>query len=259
MTRYLFSGHLTPREAAVTASSGLKPSVQAILDLIDTADPTWPAVAAVLSEFAAAGIDLDAAAVTMALKLGKQRWALAAPDVDAEPPPPAFAGSIVYYVRRGNLIKIGTTTSPRSRFGDLLPDEILAVEPGGRPEEIRRHKQFRHIRCRGEYFRYTPELRDHIAAIRASGGEPNPAWPTAAGLGELRGEAWHLPPASSPEKMTAAQAAAKLGIKETRIRGWRARGRLLPAGRDDQRRFLFYVEHLMLLRDSPRTRMSQWT
>lgn len=37
---------------------------------------------------------------------------------------------VVYYVRIGDKIKIGTTTSFKYRMVSLMPDEILATEPG---------------------------------------------------------------------------------------------------------------------------------
>ena len=110
---------------------GLRPSIKAVVDLVDTTDPASQAVAAILQEFTAAGIDLDETSVTMAVKLGKRRWGTEEPSLQHEQATLASTGSIVYYIRRGELIKIGTTIAPQSRFADLLPDEILAIEPGG--------------------------------------------------------------------------------------------------------------------------------
>lgn len=254
MARYLFSGCLTSREATNTASSGLRPSVQAILDLVDTTDPAWPAVAAVLKEFTDAGVELDASSVPLAVKLGRQRWAtegILTEEASRQTPLASGADLIVYYLRRSDLIKIGTTTNPAVRFGDLLPDEILAVEPGGRAEEVRRHRQFRHLRGCGEYFRDAPELRDHISSIRSMYGEPDPSWPTAANRARPR-RAWELPLATSVETMGATEAASKLGIPESTIRQWAHRKRLPLAGRDERGRQIFYVEHMVLLRDSGR-------
>jgi hypothetical protein len=55
-------------------------SVQRVLDLIDTTDPSWPDVAALLREFTEAGICLDEASVAIAVKLGKQRWMAESPE-----------------------------------------------------------------------------------------------------------------------------------------------------------------------------------
>lgn len=80
--------------------------------------------------------------------------------------------SVVYYVRMRDLVKIGTTVNMKNRSGDLLWDEVLATEPGGEELERMRHKQFRHLRVRGERFEPGPDLMSHIAMIRKHFGEP---------------------------------------------------------------------------------------
>lgn len=91
-----------------------------------------------------------------------------------------MAGSIVYYIRRGQAIKIGSTTNPMTRFTVLMPDEILAFEPGATTEERKRHRQFQHLRCFGEHFKPDPELLEHALDLRRIHGDPDPAWPTVA-------------------------------------------------------------------------------
>ena len=49
---------------------------------------------------------------------------------------------VVYYLRYGDRIKIGTSANPRRRVASLPHDEVLAFERGGRPLEQRRHAQF---------------------------------------------------------------------------------------------------------------------
>lgn len=250
--RYLYRATpFTPHEI-MGRGEGLRPSVRAVLSLIDTTEPAWPSIAAVLREFAAAGIDLDETTVPLAVSLGRHRWGredVAA--VPGEQPTLASAGPVVYYIRRASLIKIGTTTSPRDRFMDLVPDEILAVEPGGHAEETRRHRQFAHLRCGGEYFRDEPELRDHARQLRAFHGDPDPGWRTSA-VAALPRLVPSLPLAGSTETLTAAEAVTELGINEGTLRGWVHRGRLHMAGRDAKRRHVYYREHLILLRDSGR-------
>lgn len=80
--------------------------------------------------------------------------------------------SLVYYMRIGDAIKIGVTTNMKARMAQLMPDELLATEPGTDELEKRRHKQFAHLRIRGERFKVTPELMDHVAQIRDAHGEP---------------------------------------------------------------------------------------
>jgi hypothetical protein len=88
---------------------------------------------------------------------------------------------VVYYVRIGSYIKIGTTTSFKYRMTSLMPDEILATEPGHEELERMRHKQFAHLRIPlgRERFRPDPELMDHIRMIRKHYGEPTDRYPVA--------------------------------------------------------------------------------
>lgn len=82
---------------------------------------------------------------------------------------------IVYYVLRGPLIKIGTTTRPRKRFDALMPDAVLAIEPGDKELERIRHTQFEPLRDRNvgrEYFTPGRELIDLIRQLREEGGVP---------------------------------------------------------------------------------------
>lgn len=100
-----------------------------------------------------------------------ERIAALKPDAygDAEHP-------VVYYVRRGKYVKIGTTTNLRQRMRDLMPDEVLAIEPGGRVLEARLHEHFARIRFSRdrEYFKLTDELQEHIDAVVAKHGPPPP-------------------------------------------------------------------------------------
>jgi len=89
---------------------------------------------------------------------------------------------VVYYVRIGSYIKIGTTTSFKYRMTSLMPDEILATEPGHEELERLRHKQFAHLRIPlgRERFRADPELTNHIQMIREHYGEPTDRYPSHA-------------------------------------------------------------------------------
>jgi hypothetical protein len=153
--------------------------------------------------------------------------------------------AIVYYIQRGELIKIGTTVNPRSRFGELVPDEILAVEPGGRKEEDARHRQFRFLRVRGEYFRDDPELRQHIQQVRDLYGDPDPSWITTRSTS--RKGPRKLPPPKSTQTMTAKEAQTAIGVACGTFWASVRRGVLLPTGKDDQGRKLFYREHVEML------------
>lgn len=78
---------------------------------------------------------------------------------------------VVYYLRFGDRVKIGTTKNLEQRLIALPHDEVMATEPGGIHVEQQRHKQFGHLRIRTgshrEWFQLTPELAQHIAAVRA--------------------------------------------------------------------------------------------
>lgn len=83
---------------------------------------------------------------------------------------------IVYYILRGELIKIGTTTRPIKRFATLMPDAVLATEPGDVELEKIRHGQFEDMRnpkVGNEYFHPEPPLLAHIRALREEHGTPN--------------------------------------------------------------------------------------
>lgn len=74
--------------------------------------------------------------------------------------------AVVYYMRLGNRVKIGTTTNLATRMASINPEEVLALEPGGHALEHLRHRQFADLRTKGEWFKYQGKLVDHIASIR---------------------------------------------------------------------------------------------
>lgn len=88
----------------------------------------------------------------------------------------AESPGIVYYILRGSLIKIGTTTRPRQRFDALMPDAVLATEPGGQELERARHTQFGPLREQGigrEHFRPGAPLISLILELREAHGVPD--------------------------------------------------------------------------------------
>lgn len=82
---------------------------------------------------------------------------------------------IVYYIQMssGN-VKIGYTTNLHKRLQALsvLPEHVLATEPGGRALEKERHEQFTHLRVHEsrELFMHTPEVQEHINHLNALNG-----------------------------------------------------------------------------------------
>ena len=80
---------------------------------------------------------------------------------------------VVYYLRFGDRIKIGTTANPRQRLAALPYDELLAFERGDRALERRRHTQFGEYRiARSEWFAAHGALADHIDVLRAGVDDP---------------------------------------------------------------------------------------
>jgi hypothetical protein len=87
------------------------------------------------------------------------------------------ACAMVYYVRFGALIKIGTSTRLADRIATLKtaqPDfELLAAEPGSFRLERKRHTQFETERVPGsELFQPSTRLNAHIQAVRDEHGSP---------------------------------------------------------------------------------------
>ena len=81
---------------------------------------------------------------------------------------PAPAESVVYYMRVGNRVKIGYSTNLASRIASVMPEEVLAVEPGGRMLEGVRHRQFADLRVTREWFRHEGALVAHIEKLQAN-------------------------------------------------------------------------------------------
>jgi hypothetical protein len=92
---------------------------------------------------------------------------------EAKPWVPPELPSIVYYIRFGAFVKIGTTTNLKQRVASLKVAqsdyEVLATEPGGKDLERERHKQFSGCRQpRSELFAPIPALQDHIRSLQAA-------------------------------------------------------------------------------------------
>lgn len=90
------------------------------------------------------------------------------PESDLAPP----RVDVVYYIRFGDRLKIGTSSNPRARLAQLWHEEVLAFERGDRRLERRRHERFAAQRLRGEWFRFDDELRAHVAEV--AGGVEDP-------------------------------------------------------------------------------------
>lgn len=90
---------------------------------------------------------------------------------DAELPPPRV--EVVYYIRFGDRMKIGTTANLGQRMRQLWHEELVALERGGRARERQRHEQFAQWRLgKSEWFTLAPELVDHVHALSAGVDDP---------------------------------------------------------------------------------------
>jgi T5orf172 domain-containing protein len=81
---------------------------------------------------------------------------------------------VVYYLRFGDRIKIGTTKDVWERIGSIPHDRLLATEPGSYDLEDERHAQFKAFRLdvNREWFRDCPEIRHHVNELRRQYGDP---------------------------------------------------------------------------------------
>ena len=95
------------------------------------------------------------------------------PKLNWVPPPP-----LIYYVRREQWVKIGTTSNLSKRMADLArggvtipvgmtlgPVELLASHLGDVAEEKALHARFAEHRVAGEWFHPAPDLLAHIASV----------------------------------------------------------------------------------------------
>lgn len=93
---------------------------------------------------------------------------------DGELPRPRV--DVVYYLRFGNRVKIGTTGNPRQRFTAIRHEELLAFERGDRRLEQRRHGEFAEERAgTSEWFALSPRLEAHIDVL-AGASDPWDRW-----------------------------------------------------------------------------------
>lgn len=80
----------------------------------------------------------------------------------------AEQGHVVYYIKVGKYIKIGTSRDVDKRLNQYPPgSKLLATEPGGYWREDERHQQFaQYLAERKEWFTPGPELKAHIKNLQ---------------------------------------------------------------------------------------------
>jgi hypothetical protein len=77
---------------------------------------------------------------------------------------------VVYYLRVGDLVKIGTTNNLKRRLRAYPPGTVvLATETGSFQREAQRHEQFAdYLAERKEWFTLGPDLIKHIEDLRTA-------------------------------------------------------------------------------------------
>lgn len=155
-----------------------------LAELIDPTDPALAHITQAITRFTEAGLVLTEELVTAAVSLGRTehvRWGAADGNGFKAAAIPTQAGHapVVYYVRRGTMVKIGTSTNLHRRMREVLPEEVLAIEPGGIGVELTRHTQFSALRVDGqrEWFHAGRLLQEHVNRMRSAYGAPDPTLP----------------------------------------------------------------------------------
>lgn len=179
---------------------------------------------------------------------------------------------VVYYVRLGQLVKIGTTTRIVHRCESLGVQGVLAVEAGDSVKEHGRHREFAHLRKTGEWFELSPDLADHIARVRADFetqmGITVEAWLETRRHADADFRARNLHkvnetlysdgttslPASGPLEtlVTGADAARFRGISPQLLNGWRERHKIRPVGATTDGRPLYRLSEVIHLDEAQR-------
>jgi hypothetical protein len=92
--------------------------------------------------------------------------------------PVAGSPTVVYFVARYHLVKIGYATDLRSRLRAIeqgsgiipgmaaTPVELLASFPGDPAREQALHRRFSHLRAYGEWFLLNDELKGFIERVK---------------------------------------------------------------------------------------------
>ena len=92
-----------------------------------------------------------------------------------------FKASCVYFIvsKKDNRVKIGTTTNLSNRFNALNSAsssdlELIYFFPGAAAREKELHEKFKRFRVKGEWFKYTDEIKKFIDALKLVHGTDIP-------------------------------------------------------------------------------------
>jgi len=88
------------------------------------------------------------------------------------------SGSVVYFIKAGNVVKIGIAANADKRLRELQTAnphrlELLGTITGGRSKEMELHERFHHLRLSGEWFTASAELLEYVAALISMQGTPH--------------------------------------------------------------------------------------
>ncbi|MEE1813539.1 GIY-YIG nuclease family protein [Streptomyces sp. SP18ES09] len=149
------------------------------MDKVDPRDPDRTEILLMVHRFELAGIEIDERAVEIAAKYMRWERALRAEqsakqqaEWEQRQAETEVRECWVYFIRIGQLVKIGMTTNLANRFSSLRPNEVLAIQPGGLADETALHRKFASLRAGGEFFHPGPPLQEHIRELRQRIGAP---------------------------------------------------------------------------------------
>lgn len=80
-----------------------------------------------------------------------------------------YARRAVYFIRAGDLVKIGHSVNPPQRLrmlrtGSPVPLEFWHLEAGGKDRERELHERFAADRAHGEWFHISDAIREYVEA-----------------------------------------------------------------------------------------------
>jgi hypothetical protein len=142
----------------------VEPVYESLIPGMSREDPAYPHAVRALLRLAEAGFDAkDPELARRAADVGREQL-VAVPAVVPVKRIRKWSGW-VYYMRIGNRCKIGYTTNLTRRMLVVVPEEVLAIEPGTLETEVQRHDEFSQLRTHAEWFRLEGPLVAHVARV----------------------------------------------------------------------------------------------
>jgi len=152
------------------------PVVERVLGAIDRGDGVYPLVLQEIIKLKRSNVEVTIPVVEQIIETCVERLRARPMEVPASLPNQRtrrgrfsaveITGSVVYYMRIGNRVKIGYSSNLVERLNAINPEELLAAESGTTDTERRRHREFGQYRTHGEWFRLEGKLAEHIKRLR---------------------------------------------------------------------------------------------